>query len=292
MTTVAFFGILLVTSIGGNLNLITYAESDSAENNEWQLTVTGLVQQSLSISLADLFAMSQTSIQASLVCAGPPSLLVTEGNWTGVMLWLILQEAGLLNETVKIAFYAKDGYTTDLTPEIVQHDDVLVAYKKDGVPLTETLRLVVPGRWGYKWISQLTAIELVDYDFLGVYESRGYPDNGIGTPYIEPYLGPYTAAPGTPPSQSTTPNPSITSTSVPSANSGPPDASSQSPFETSNQTEKPKETAGEGFVPSPRFLYTLTAIIITIIIVVFLHYALARISLKTLFFGGKRVRFF
>ena len=284
MTTAAFFVILLVTTLVGSLNPIT-TEADSGENAEWKLTVTGLVQRSLNLSLTDLFAMPKTSIDASLICAGPPSFLVTEGNWTGVMLWLILQEAGILNETVKIAFYAKDGYTTDLTPEIVQHDDVLVAYEKDGAPLQETLRLVVPGRWGYKWISQITRVELVNYDFLGLYESRGYPDNGIGAPYLGPY--PYT--PNTPLPQSSNRSPTPASTSVPSASPSLPDTSSPSPLETSNQTEQAAETAEERFVPSPRFLYTLTAIIITIVIVVFLHHALARISLKTLFFGGKRV---
>ena len=56
-------------------------------------------------------------------------------------------------------------------------EDVILAYEKDGKPLREKLRLVVPGNWGYKWIKWLTQIELVDYDFKGVYESRGFPDN-------------------------------------------------------------------------------------------------------------------
>jgi DMSO/TMAO reductase YedYZ molybdopterin-dependent catalytic subunit len=109
---------------------------------------------------------------------------------------------------------------------------------------------VVPDQWGYKWISQLIRIELVDYDFLGAYESRGYPDNGIGTPYIEP---PYAVAPDTPPSvptsEFTDPNPSNSSTSVPSANPSLPDASSQNPLPPSSQPEQPKETDQEGFLP-------------------------------------------
>jgi DMSO/TMAO reductase YedYZ molybdopterin-dependent catalytic subunit len=124
MTTAVFFGTLLVATLCNSLNPIAHAESN---NTEWHLTVTGLVQQPLNITLIDLFAMPQTGIYASLVCAGPPTYLVTEGNWTGVKLWLILQEAGILNGTVKVAFYAKDGYTTDLTLETAQHSDVLVA---------------------------------------------------------------------------------------------------------------------------------------------------------------------
>ena len=55
-------------------------------------------------------------------------------------------------------------------------DDIILAYEKDGEPLAENLRLVVPCKWGYKWIRDPIHIELVDYDFLGHYESRGYSD--------------------------------------------------------------------------------------------------------------------
>jgi hypothetical protein len=44
----------------------------------------------------------------------------------------------------------------------------------------------VPGKWGYKWIHHLNGILVVDYDFLGKYESQGYSDNAVvgqtGTP--------------------------------------------------------------------------------------------------------------
>ena len=55
-------------------------------------------------------------------------------------------------------------------------EDIILAYEKDGERLSEKTRLVVPGKWGYKWISQLTRIELVNYDFKGFWESRGYSD--------------------------------------------------------------------------------------------------------------------
>jgi DMSO/TMAO reductase YedYZ molybdopterin-dependent catalytic subunit len=87
-----------------------------------------------------------------------------------------LETAGVSPDAVKVAFYASDGYSTDLPVETARREDVILAYEKDGVPLSEKLRLVVPGKWGYKWISQVTDIELVDYDFKGFWESRGYSD--------------------------------------------------------------------------------------------------------------------
>jgi DMSO/TMAO reductase YedYZ molybdopterin-dependent catalytic subunit len=120
--------------------------------------------------------MPQTNVNAAIICVDFPNNVVTDGNWTGVRLWLLLETAGVSPNAVKVAFYATDGYSTDLTVETAKREDIILAYEKNGAPLSETLRLVVPGKWGYKWISQVTSIELVDYDFEGFWESQGYSD--------------------------------------------------------------------------------------------------------------------
>jgi len=94
-----------------------------------------------------------------------------------VRLGFLLEQAGVSPSAVKVAFYDDYGYSTDLTIATATREDVIVAYERDGVPLDEKLRLVLPGKWGYKWISGVTHIELVDYDFTGVWESRGYSDD-------------------------------------------------------------------------------------------------------------------
>jgi len=148
---------------------------DTAGDSEWSLIVDGLVESPLTLTFDDLVAMPTTTVHAELICVGSPTDSLAEGNWTGVRLGLILEQAGVSPEAVKVAFYADDGFTTDLTVTTAMRDDVILAYERDGEPLTEK-QLVVPGKWGYKWIREPTHIELVDYDFLGFYESRGYSD--------------------------------------------------------------------------------------------------------------------
>jgi len=148
----------------------------TAEDSEWTVIVDGLVQAPLSLTLDDLVAMPTSTVHAELYCVGMPWTPIAEGNWTGVRLGHILEEAGVSPEAVKVAFYADDGFTTDLTVTTAMRPDITLAYEKDGWPLTENLRLVVPCKWGYKWITDLIHIELVDYDFLGTYESAGYSD--------------------------------------------------------------------------------------------------------------------
>jgi DMSO/TMAO reductase YedYZ molybdopterin-dependent catalytic subunit len=165
--------ILVVVFSGSGLKPTAHAESNDAEG---QLTITGLVEHPLNLSLTELAAMPQTTVNAAIICVDYPGNVVAEGNWVGVSLWLLLETAGVSPNAVKLAFYASDGYSTDLPLETAGRADVILAYEKDGVPLSEGLRLVVPGKWGYKWISQVASIELVDYDFKGFWESRGYSD--------------------------------------------------------------------------------------------------------------------
>jgi hypothetical protein len=145
-------------------------------DSKWRLILDGLVQSPLNLTFDDLVAMPTSTVYAELYCVGNPTALLAKGNWTGVRLGLLLEEAGVSPLAVKVAFYADDGFSTDLTVTTAMRDDIILAYERDGEPLAENLRLVVPGKWGYKWIRGLTHIELVNYDFKGFYESMGYSD--------------------------------------------------------------------------------------------------------------------
>jgi DMSO/TMAO reductase YedYZ molybdopterin-dependent catalytic subunit len=179
--TLVCIGVVTVLYLVGFLNpIITsiFPNNPTADSAEWTLVVDGSVQHPLKLTLNELMAMPKTTVNAAIYCVGPPSSLVTSGNWTGVRLGLILEKAGVSSGAVKIAFYATDNYSTDLTVQTAMSNNIIVAYEKDGVPLTEKLRLVVPGKWGYKWISNLNHIEVTNYNFLGKWESRGYSDDG------------------------------------------------------------------------------------------------------------------
>jgi DMSO/TMAO reductase YedYZ molybdopterin-dependent catalytic subunit len=155
-------------------------------DSQWRLILDGLVQSPLSLTFDDLRAVPTSTVYAKLYCVDWPSTPIAEGNWTGVRLGLILEEAGVSLEAVKVALYADDGYTTDLALTTAMRDDIILAYERDGEPLAENLRLVVPGKWGYKWIRGLTHIELVNYDFKGFYESMGYSDEADIPGYSPP----------------------------------------------------------------------------------------------------------
>jgi hypothetical protein len=227
---------LIITSILAGFMLNT--RTASADSPEWQLSIGGLVNNPLNLTVADLTDMPQTTVQATIYCVDVPSRVVDTGNWVGVQLKTLLDQAGVLPSAVKVAFTAADGYTTDLDLESATRENVIVAYEKDGTPLSEILRLVVPGRWGYKWISQLTSIRLVDYDFKGTWESQGYSDEAFISNAIQPSIKPTPGSPTpnetkttTPPS--TSPQPSNSSTTLP-----PQEAQSSKQLEPKPQTQQ------------------------------------------------------
>jgi hypothetical protein len=62
-------------------------------------------------------------------------------------------------------------------------EDVFIAFKMNGEPLPEKhgypLRAIVPGIYGMKHVKWLSKIELVNYDFKGYWEKRGWSDDAI-----------------------------------------------------------------------------------------------------------------
>ena len=70
------------------------------------------------------------------------------------------------------------GYTSNLSLEAMDDDDVLVAWQNHGEDLEPEhgwpLRLVVPKRYAWKSAKWLTGLEFVDKNKRGFWEVRGY----------------------------------------------------------------------------------------------------------------------
>ncbi len=228
----------VIAAISLTLFVLNSISPLSTKAADWQLEVVGLVDHPLSLNLSELAAMPATSVEATIYCVDFPSRIVETGSWTGVKLGYLLEAAGVSPSATKLAFFASDGYSTDLLLETATQPDIIVAYEKDGTTLG-ALRLVVPGRWGYKWISQLTKIEVVNYDFKGRWESQGYSDDGLGPGVGKPDLPYKTDFPDRPtieqnttsvsPTSPNPSNPSNTTSSQETGNSIPDTTSPENP---------------------------------------------------------------
>jgi DMSO/TMAO reductase YedYZ molybdopterin-dependent catalytic subunit len=173
------------------------------EVSTWRLTVGGLVDRPLNLSLRDLHAMpSQTQI-VTLECAGNGrSLLhpavggeqwglgaVSTAEWTGVPLTEVLDRAGVHTGARQVLFRGADGGTVDsrngtfrfersLSLDDARDSGALLAYAMNGEPLPVQhgypLRLVVPGWYGVASVKWLTEIEIIDRAFDGFFQTDRY----------------------------------------------------------------------------------------------------------------------
>jgi DMSO/TMAO reductase YedYZ molybdopterin-dependent catalytic subunit len=103
--------------------------------------------------------------------------------WKGLLVKDLLAEAKPLSSARVVIFHAYDGYTTSFPIEYIMDNDIIMAYKMNGVTIPPErgfpFELVAESKWGYKWIKWITEIELSDdINYRGYWEQRGYSNSG------------------------------------------------------------------------------------------------------------------
>jgi DMSO/TMAO reductase YedYZ molybdopterin-dependent catalytic subunit len=140
------FGLSLITQIGR-----------VSASTEWNLQIINLAGTTSNYSYDQLLAMPVTNVSASLLCYGN---IVTYGLWSGVSLSFLLQQSGVDSAVASIDFLAQDGYTASIPLQVATLPNVIIAYEKNGLPLFEELRLVLPDENGAVWVALITSIKM------------------------------------------------------------------------------------------------------------------------------------
>jgi DMSO/TMAO reductase YedYZ molybdopterin-dependent catalytic subunit len=152
---------------------------------KFRLRIEGLVSKPYVLSMADLEKMKDKIEFVTLECIGNPVGGDAIGNalWDGVTLKKVLDKAAPRGGIVKAAFYAEDGYSDSIPYSLARSDDVFLAFRMNGEPLPPRhgypLRMIVPGIYGMKHVKWISKIELVNYNFKGYWEKRGWSDDAI-----------------------------------------------------------------------------------------------------------------
>jgi DMSO/TMAO reductase YedYZ molybdopterin-dependent catalytic subunit len=164
-----------------------YQALAAGDFSDWRLTVTGLVERPLSLSLSDLMAMpSRTQITRHDCVEGWSCI----AEWTGVQLSHVLGLAGLRPEARIVYFRSMDTMERSLAGSVKYweshdlrdslHPQTILAYGMNGAALPvrngAPLRLRVERQLGYKMAKYLRAIEVVpDLTDAGSYwATKGY----------------------------------------------------------------------------------------------------------------------
>jgi hypothetical protein len=132
--------------------VVSIGESPEIDADTWTLRIDGLVENPMNFTYENITSFPQVSDVVTLKCvAGPQGT----ANWTGVRLKLTIADA--------------------------TSPDVILAYEmnEETLPVDHgyPARLVVPGKYGYKWVKWINHIQVIGYDYKGYWESRGWNDD-------------------------------------------------------------------------------------------------------------------
>jgi DMSO/TMAO reductase YedYZ molybdopterin-dependent catalytic subunit len=177
----------------------------SIDRDAFRLTVKGMIDRPLTLSLADLKALQPVDIVAVNQCSGNsrgffnPRVgggqlgngAMGNARWTGVPLKAVLDQAGIRPGARQVTFNGLDGPVVPETPDLIKaldidharDGDVLIAYAMNGADLPWLngfpVRLVVPGYYGTYWVKHLDEITVIDQIYDGFWMKNAYriPDN-------------------------------------------------------------------------------------------------------------------
>ncbi|MBW3573350.1 MAG: molybdopterin-dependent oxidoreductase [Actinobacteria bacterium] len=157
------------------------------ELEDWRLRVTGMVDEPLELTFADLLELDQVEADITLSCVSNEvgGDLVGNARWQGVELSTLLDRAGVRAGATQTVGRSIDGWTGGFPTEAAYDGrGALVAVGMNGEPLPLDhgfpARLVVAGLYGYvsatKWLSE---IELTTFEaFDGYWVPRGWSKSG------------------------------------------------------------------------------------------------------------------
>jgi DMSO/TMAO reductase YedYZ molybdopterin-dependent catalytic subunit len=154
--------------------------TQSIDNEGYRLVVTGLVNNEMEYTYDDVINNHQLFEKVvTLHCVEGWDVTIL---WEGVLVKDLIEEAGVDSRAKVVIFYAYDGYSTSLPLDYVVDNDILMAYKMNGVVLPPErgypFQLVAESKLGYKWIKWITEIELSDdVNYRGYWESRGFSND-------------------------------------------------------------------------------------------------------------------
>ena len=193
--------------------LLVHYDIPEVDPATFRLKVEGHVERPLSLSLEDLRSRPRVSTPVTLECAGngralyeprpvsQPWLLEAVGNaeWAGISVGSLLEEAGIRDGAVDVAFAGLDhglegeveqDYERGLPLAEATRPNLILAFEMNGQPLPPQhgypLRLIVPGWYGMASVKWLTRIQILDHPFEGYQNARAYRwrtnEEDAGTP--------------------------------------------------------------------------------------------------------------
>ncbi len=149
--------------------------------DDWELTVTGAVEEELHFTLDDLKSMPEEHRFITLRCVGESlnGKKMDNALWTGVPISALFEGTTMPDECC-VMFRAADDYYEEFP--LAALEDGFLAYEMNGNPLPRShghpVRALIPGHWGEINVKWLSEIEVLEQEAEGYWEKRGWHGTG------------------------------------------------------------------------------------------------------------------
>ena len=143
----------------------------------WRLRVWGEVDNEVSLAYDELQAMGMSDTDAPLHCV----LGFTDlRDWRGVPIADVLERAGPRGTFITVR--DDRDFSASLSMDYVNTRKPILAWEANGKPLPREhgwpIRVVAPGKYGYKWVKWVIEIEVHSRGYEGTYEENGFSLDG------------------------------------------------------------------------------------------------------------------
>jgi len=178
----------VVAAIGGMFTAnrdfykISLGHAPEIKMHDYKLEIKGLVEKEIALGYSEILKLRSRELEVLQECISnrPNGDLMSTAKFEGVPLKEVLALAGLKKEAKKIVFYSADGYSTGIPVEVAMREDVILVHKMNNEVLPRDhgypVKLLIPGKYGMKCPKWIEKIEIVDQDYQGYWEKRGWSD--------------------------------------------------------------------------------------------------------------------
>ncbi|MFB6298612.1 MAG: molybdopterin-dependent oxidoreductase [Salinirussus sp.] len=163
-----------------NVDIAEFDPDLSAE--DWSMTVTGEVDEDLTVTFDELTDMPTEHRFVTLRCIGENlnGKKLDNAVWTGTPIKPLLDQVDPEGKCGCAMLRAEDDYFIQYPIEALE--TAFLAWGMNGQPLPQShgrpVRVLLPGHWGETNVKWLSEIELLDEEMQGYWEQRGWHGTG------------------------------------------------------------------------------------------------------------------
>lgn len=147
--------------------------------DRWMLTLDGLVEKPAVLNWAQFNALPQVEDISDFHCVTSWSKF--DCRWGGVAFTTLFELVQPKPDAKHVCFTSCDGYSTNVPLEKCLDEDVLVAVRFEGQPLTREhggpARVIIPKLYAWKGAKFVQGVTFLEHDKLGFWEVRGYSNS-------------------------------------------------------------------------------------------------------------------